>query len=192
MVVVNNQHDVSAWVIVSKNSTAKDMKDLRGKKIDLPEGTKEHCRIFLASRCTDNAQSDPKAFFGSMMKSKTAIGALDDVCRGKADAAVVDSISLAFYKDIKLAVYDKNLRVLEGSKAFPPAVIAYRKGSLQDATLKQFCDGLSNAHKNADGKDMMTMWGIGGFAPVPAGYVTDLADVLKAYPAPEPTKISLR
>ena len=192
MVVLNNQHDVTAWVIVPKNSTAKDVKDLRGKNIDLPEGTKEHCRIFLASRCADNAQSDPKAFFGTMLRSKTAIGALDGVCRGKADAAVVDSISLAFYKDIKLAVFEKNLRVLEGSKPFPAAVIAYRQGSLKDATVKQFCDGLSNAHKNAEGKDMMQMWQIEGFAPVPATYEKELADCLKAYPSPEPTKVSLR
>jgi ABC-type phosphate/phosphonate transport system substrate-binding protein len=192
MVVVNKQHDVRAYVIVHKDNPIKNMAGLRGKTFDVSEGLKEHCRIFMVRKCGDNAQNELKNYFGTTTKSKTTMGSMDQVARGKADVTVVDTISLAFYKDIKLAVFNNNLRVLEESEAFPAAVIAYKDGALKDATLKQFCDGLSTANKNADGKDMMQMWGIEGFEPVPATYTKSLADVLKLYPSPEPTKVGLR
>jgi ABC-type phosphate/phosphonate transport system substrate-binding protein len=192
MVVVNKQHDVRAYVIVHKNSSFKTIADLRGKKIEIAEGLKEHCRIFMVRRCTNNAQPELKDYFGSISKSKTTLGAMDQVARGKTDVTVVDTISLAFYKDIKKAVFDNNLRVLEESEAFPAAVIAYKHGALSDATLKQFCAGLSTAHKNAEGKDMMQMWGIEGFESVPASYMNSLADVIKLYPSPAPAKVGLR
>jgi ABC-type phosphate/phosphonate transport system substrate-binding protein len=184
MVVVNKQHDVRAYIIVHKDSSFKTVADLRGKNIDIAEGLKEHCRVFMVRKCTNNAQPELKDYFGSITKSKTTMGSMDQVARGKVDATVVDTISLSFYKDIKLAVFNKNLRVLEESEAFPAAVIAYKHGALKDATLKQFCGGLSNAHRNAEGKEMMLMWGIEGFEPVPASYTKSLADVIKLYPSP--------
>jgi ABC-type phosphate/phosphonate transport system substrate-binding protein len=184
MVVVNKQHDVRAFVIVPKNSTAKTIADLRGKKIDMPMGTKEHCRIFLAKQCGDNAQSDLKTFFGSIVKSETYINGLDDLCKGTSDAVVIDSISLAFYKDIKLPVYSKNLRVLEQSDEFPSAMIAYKEGGISEATVKQFRDGLLKAHLNVGGKEMMAMWGIEAFETPPPTFTKSLADALKAYPTP--------
>ena len=119
MVVVNKQHDVRAYVIVRKDSPAKSIANLRGKKIDVPEGVKEHCRIFLSRKCSDNANSEFQSFFSKVVKSKTPLGSMDNVARGGADAALVDTISLAFYKDIKLAVFNNHLRVLGAIRSIP-------------------------------------------------------------------------
>jgi ABC-type phosphate/phosphonate transport system substrate-binding protein len=183
LVVVNRQHEVRAFVIVHQKSTFKTVADLRGKTIDVPEGGKEHCRIFLCRKCSDNANKlIPN--FASLVKSKTPYGSMDQVARGKADAALVDTISLNFYKDAKKAVFENNLRVLEQSEVFPAAVIAYKKGALKEATIKQFSGALVNAHQNPAGKDMMQMWGIEGFEPVPANYSKSLEEVIKLYPSP--------
>src|SRR5262249_31475182 len=60
MAVANRQHDVRAFVVVQKNSPAEKWADLRGKIIDVPAQTKEHCRVYLGRHCGDNAQNDPK------------------------------------------------------------------------------------------------------------------------------------
>ena len=192
MVVANRQHDVRAFVIVKQDSPAKTIADLRGKNIDVPLATKQFCRVFLDKHCTDNAQGDVKAFFASVKKSSTPMEALDDLCRDKSDAVLVDSIGLAFYRDVKKYVFEKNLRVFQQSEEFPQAVIAYRQGGLDQATLDAFHDGLLKAHENPTGRDMMKMWSIEAFETVPTTYSHSLAETLKAYPMPDAAKVSMR
>jgi ABC-type phosphate/phosphonate transport system substrate-binding protein len=192
MIATNKQHDVSAYVIVHKDSPAKALTDLRGKTFDLPFGTKEHCRIFVRQNCKDNAQNDLNAFFGKIVKSTSCIDALDDVCRSKSDAIVVDTIALNFYRDIKGPFFDKNLRILAEHKRFPSPVIVYCKGGMDDATVAKISDGMTSAQKNPKCKEMLDLWQIDGFQPIPKTYMTELAEVLKAYPMPEATKVSQR
>jgi ABC-type phosphate/phosphonate transport system substrate-binding protein len=188
MVVANRQHDVRAYVIVKKDSDAKKISDLRGKAIDIPLATKEHCRAFLRRNCSDNANTEIKSFFRTVKKSATPMDAMDDLCRGKCEAVLVDSIGLAFYQEEKKFCFENNLRVLQQSDAFPQAVIAYRDGAVDGTTLKKFHDGLLKAHENPTGSDMMKMWCIHAFESVPANYATHLAETLKAYPMPATAK----
>ncbi len=67
--------------------------------------------------------------------------ALDDVVRGKYPAALVDTSGLEFYKDLKPGVFAR-LKVLVQSEVFPPVVIVYHKGALNDATLARIRNGL--------------------------------------------------
>ena len=189
MIVSNKLHDVRAFVVVHKNCSAKSIADLRGTKMDVPLGTKQHCRVYLDRHCTDNAQN---GFFSQTVKSKSSMLALDDVCRGNCQAALVDTLSLDFYRSVKGPVFDKNLRVLQQSDAFPQAVIAYKEGSLTPALLKRFRDGLQNAHKLPESDDLFKMWSIDSFDPIPNTYPHSLTETLKAYPAPAVTKVSLR
>jgi ABC-type phosphate/phosphonate transport system substrate-binding protein len=192
LMVATNPHDeVRVFVVVRQSNSAKSMADLRGKIIDLPAQTKQHCWVYLEKHCSDNAQNNPKAFFKQILKSDSPVEAINDVCSGKADAVVVDTITLEFYKSIKGPVFAKNLRILQQSEAFPPAVIAYKQGAVKDAMLKQFYDGLLTAHQNA-GSDVMKLWNIKAFEPIPKDYTQSLANVLKEYPSPEVTKVSMK
>jgi ABC-type phosphate/phosphonate transport system substrate-binding protein len=148
----------------------------------MPIGTKEPCRVFLAKYCTDADHKDLAAFFNSIEKSAAPNDALDNVARGKAQAAIIDSAALEFYKEVRGPVFAKNLRVLMQSDDFPPAVIVYRPGTLDEATIGQFRDGLLKAHANVDGRAMMKSWRIEAFELVGKDYDKRLADVLKAYP----------
>jgi ABC-type phosphate/phosphonate transport system substrate-binding protein len=192
MIATNKQHDVSAYVIVHKDSPAKTITDLRGKKLDLPLGTKEHCRIFLRQNCKDNAQNDLDAFFGKVIKSSSSIDGLDDVCRTKADAIIVDTIALNFYKDIKGPFFEKNLRILAEHRRFPSPVIVYCQGGLNDATVAKIRDGMTAAHENPKCKEMLDLWQIDAFAPIPKTYAAELAETLKTFLPPEATKVSQR
>ncbi len=191
MIAVNKYYDVKAYVIVAKDSKFAAIADLRGKTLDLPIQTKEHCHVFLQKNCGDNAGAW-QTFFKAVPRSKSSIQAMDDICRGKVDAVIVDTIALEFYKEIKGPFFDKNLRVLAQSESFPSPVIVVKEGTLDKATLAKFRDGLANAHKLEDTRDVLSMWQIKGFEPIPENYGKLLTDTLKAYPTPTTWKAATR
>ncbi len=188
MLALNQHKDVRAFVVVNKESKATCIKDLQGKNIDLPFATKEHCCVYLDKACSDNAGQGAKNFFKSVSKCKSPIEALDNVRSGKLDAVLVDTITLEFYKQEKgSAAFDKFLKVLVQSEEFPPPVIVFKEGGLQPEMIKKFRAGLAIAHESPEGRDILQMWQIDCFVPVPESYSASLTDSLKRYPLP-PTK----
>jgi ABC-type phosphate/phosphonate transport system substrate-binding protein len=193
VVIVNDHHDVHAYVVVKKDNPASGIGGLVGKTIDVPKMTKEHCRVFLDANAKDNDRPNPAKFFGKIKESSSVYDGLDDVAQGKTDAVLVDTITLEFFKSIKPAVYEKNLRVLQKSKSYPAPVIAYKEGTFNAATLKILRDGLLKAHESPDGKLLLREWQINRFEPVPANYQEMLNATLKEHPVPESfTKVSRR
>jgi hypothetical protein len=49
-----------------------------------------------------------------------------------------------------------------------------------------------HTHENAYGRELLTIWKITSFEPVPVDYAQAVAQILKLYPAPEAVKISKR
>jgi ABC-type phosphate/phosphonate transport system substrate-binding protein len=185
IVAVNKQHEQRVSLIVHKNSAAKSIADLRGKKLDLPKGANELCRLFVAKLCMDSDKKAPAEFFGAIEKSPSPVEALDGVAREKAQAVVVDANWLAFYKENKGPTFKNQLRILQASEPFPPVVVVCKKGALDQKTLDQFTSGLLKADKTADGRDLMKEWNINAFERVPNNYAASLAELLKRYPPPE-------
>ena len=50
--------------------------------------------------------------------------------------------------------------------------------------FKKFKDGLTTAHKNDKGLQLMMLWKMKRFDSVPPEYPQTLADIAKAYPPP--------
>jgi len=67
---------------------------------------------------------------------------------------------------------------------FPAAVVAYRPGILDEATLKRFREGMMNANRTILGRQMLTLWKLTAFEEVPQDYEKVLSEILKTYPAP--------
>ena len=184
LVAVNKQHIERAYVIVHKKNPAKSIADLKGKKLDMPVGTSEVCRVYLGKLVAGGGGKTPMDFFASIGKSSAQVEALDGVAREKADVVVVDTVWLEFYKDVKGPTFTNNLRILQESDVFPPAVIAYRKNGLDEKRLNQFKAGLLKAHETPEGRDMMKEWNIDAFEAPPANYADQLKAIHKAYPTP--------
>ena len=181
LIAKNKHHQQRVHIVVHKKSGIKSFADLRGKKLDLPMGAGEPCRLFLAKLSGDKA---PKDFFAAIQKSETQAEALDEVAREKVQVAVVDAFALEFYKEIKAPTYEKNLRVLQESEVFPPAVLVYKKGGVDEKVLTSFRDGLLKAHTVDLGRDMMKAWNIDAFEPIPKDYGQRVAEIVKSYPPP--------
>ncbi len=184
LVAVNRKHAEQAFVVVNLRNSAKTLADLRGKIIDIPLGTNEPSRQYLAKLCREAKAKDPAALFASISKSKAIFDALDGVARDTAQAVIIDSVNLGYYKEVRGPVFEKNLRVLSQSELFPPAMIAYLPGKVDETTLKQFRDGLLTAHTVPEGRDLMRHWRIDAFEAVPNDFAKSVDSVLKRYPEP--------
>lgn len=184
VVLVNHQRDRQAMLVVKGDSAAAGWKDLQKMSLALPQRSREHCHLFLERHCRESGGA-PKEFFSRVTSPANVEDALDDLVEGIVGAAVVDRIGLASYERRKPGRFGK-LKVLLSSERFPDTVVAYRTGALDEATLQRFRKGLLEAGKSLAGRHMLAFWMATGFEPPPADYDKLLADIVKAYPAPEP------
>ncbi len=190
MVAVGKNRTMRAHLVVRGDSDAKSFHDIKGKDLALPRRSKEICRLYLERSCCECGQTNAKSFCNQVVASANMEVALDDICRGKVQCAVIDSASLEWYETLKPGCFAR-LKVLKNSEASPPACIAYRQGALDEATLKKFRDGMIAANQNERGRAALDMFQIHAFEPVPADYAQTVADIIKAFPPPQsPDKVS--
>jgi ABC-type phosphate/phosphonate transport system substrate-binding protein len=183
VIAINHHRKLKAHLVARNDCGAADFADLKGEKLSVPKRTREHCHLYLQRHCREQGV-EPEAFFSEIVVHPNVEEALDDVVRGKVKAALVDALSLECYEAVKPGVYSK-LKVLLTSESFPAAVVAYRdQGPLTPAQLKQFRDGMINAHKNRESREQMMLWKLTAFEAIPADYHQQLADILRAYPPP--------
>jgi ABC-type phosphate/phosphonate transport system substrate-binding protein len=182
-IAINRHRTVRAFLVVRNDSTAGSLADLKGKTLSLPRRSREHCSLFLERDC-QALGAEPKDFFGKIVNHPNIEDALDDILRDKVQAAVVDTVSLETYEQLKSGCYAR-LKVLKQSEPFPGGVIAYRQGALDEAKLTKFRDGMINANQTNRGRDLMAVWKLTAFEAIPADFQETLDAISKAYPAPE-------
>jgi ABC-type phosphate/phosphonate transport system substrate-binding protein len=182
MIAVNQQRHLRAHLVIRADNPAASLKDLKDKPFGLPRQTREHCHLFVERQCRECGNA-PVSFFSKIANPPSAEEALDDVLDGIIQATVVDGVSLDSFKRRKPGRFAK-LKDLQVSEVFPAAVVVYRPGTLNEATLKRFSDGLLNTHRTILGRQMLTMWKLTGFEQVPPDYDQNLSEIVKHYPAP--------
>jgi ABC-type phosphate/phosphonate transport system substrate-binding protein len=181
-IAINQVRHLQAYLVVRTDCPVCSFGDLRDKCLALPNQTREHCYLFVHRQC-QGCTEDPNKFFAKIATPPNVEEALDDVVDGVVQAAVVDGVSLDCYKRRKPGRSAK-LRAAQTSEIFPAAVVAYRPGMLDEATLKKFRDGMISVNRTIMGRQMLTLWKLTGFEDVPADYDKTLIDIVKAYPPP--------
>ena len=172
--------DVQAVVLVRHDCKASNLGDLKGARLALATGMRDHPRMFLEFR---RAAEMKGGEFGSTVKAETQHDAIYKVMENEADLTVVDSAAWAYFEKLYPGPC-QNLRVLARSEVFPPNVIAFKKGSLDDATIKAIREGLASTHENTKAKRMMAVIRLDRFDAPPANYGEMLKTCLKSYPKP--------
>jgi ABC-type phosphate/phosphonate transport system substrate-binding protein len=184
MCAITKYKHAQAHLIVRKEMDGIPVAELKGKIASVPLCSREHCRLFLDRACMEAGNQHPKQFFSKVVASSSIERALDDLCLGKLDAVVTDTVSLETYQDLKPGCFNR-LKVLKDSELFPTGLIAYRDGSLDTEVIDRFRNGLVEGHKNERGREVMRMFRITSFETMPEDYEQNLSDIIKAYPAPE-------
>ncbi len=187
LVIAVAQHRLQhAHLVVLKDGGVNACGDLKGKTIGLPAVSREHLHLYLERRCPALG-SDPQKFFARVHRPSDPEEALDDLITGRSEAAIVDRLALDSYQRSKPELAAK-LRVLQQSEAFPASVIAYYPGSLDEAMLKRFREGMINATQSQRSKDLLKLCRITSFEDIPPEYEQLLVEIIKAYPRSEPAK----
>ncbi len=183
VIVVNEHRNRQAFLIVRQDSKITRFSDLQGKQLAIPRRSRSHCHLFVERLSQENGK-EAKDFFSKLITSSGAEAALDDLADGAVQAVVVDREALDCYKRRKPGRFGK-LKELQKSEVFPDSAIAYRSGVFDQAVLNCFREGLEKADSTPTGRQLLILWQMTSFEPVPADYERMLADIGKAYPPPK-------
>ncbi len=184
MIAVSTTHHIRCNLIVNCDCKAEGFGCLKGSILALPKGTREHVRLFMKKHCQSTCNLEPSALFQKITVPATIEDALDEVVDGEVGATLIDEVALEAYKRRKPGRCER-LKTITQSEVFPSGAIVYHPGHLDEATLQKFREGMLNADKTILGKQMLMMWKLTGFEPVPQDYDETLTNILKLYPAPE-------
>jgi ABC-type phosphate/phosphonate transport system substrate-binding protein len=183
MIAVIQQHHLRAYLIVRSDFEGENLADLQGKEIALSRGTREHCHLFLEKYCKKEGH-EPKQFFAKITTPSNPEDALDKVYEDEIQATVVDNVALESYKRRKPGRFEQ-LQPMLISEIFPAGVVAYHPGAIDAESLRRFREGMSTANQSPLGRQLMTLWKLTAFEPIPADYEKTLTEIVKAYPPPE-------
>jgi len=187
VIIVNQDRQLFAHVLVRQDSQVNHLADLRGRVLALPRASQEHCRLFLERRCRAESDAGQK-FFSQVTAPANIEEALDDVVDGGVQAALVDGVGLRCYQQRKPGRFTK-LKEIHKSERFPTAVVAYHAGALNEAALRSFREGMIRANEHVLGRQVSTMWRITSFEKVPDDYEQTLVATVKAYPRLHPAEL---
>jgi ABC-type phosphate/phosphonate transport system substrate-binding protein len=180
-IAVRTPRQLHGLLVARADAPIRGFADLKGKAVSIPSGTRDHARLFLQRGCADIQLDLTKS--AKVIESASPGAGLDAVAAGKADAVVIDNGVLDSYA--RLAPdWQARLKVVGRSVSFPPTVIVYERGALPAQTIESIRETMTQAHTTQQGRDLMRLWRMKSFEPVPADYAAQLAAIRKAYPPP--------
>lgn len=182
MLAVNSKAPLVSYIIVEKDSKLNSIADLKGKKLALAKGNREHCRLFFEHRVMPD-KAKPETYFSKFQNSVDAEDAFDSLGDSDIDAVLADSAPWESYKNQKPGQAAK-LKVIVISETFLPAVIVYNPKKLDKDVMKSFKEGMLSASDNPKSKRMLEFVKITSFENIPEEFNSQLSDLVKSYPAP--------
>lgn len=172
--------EIQAFVLVRHDQKGTSLSDMKGTRLIVAAGLRDHARLFLDKKQAEDMTSGG---FCSTSKAATVQDALYKVIESEADVTVADQAAWRYFQKLYPGA-SQNLRVLAQSDVFPPTVIACKKGKLTDEQLKKVKDGLMTAHQSKQGGRLMGMIKLEKFDELPTGYMDSIKSCLKLYPVP--------
>lgn len=162
--------------IVKQDDTAKDLKELEGSTMAVPERVAYLSR-FYANKVT--GQPLEKAF--KLVKSENVDDTIEAVLDGKARGAMVTAAGMDVFKERKPG-RAKKLKVINESPDFPPATVMYHTSNSDKDGLEKFKKALLNANDKPEGSRVLTLFKLKGFEVLPEGFEKQVTEIGKAFP----------
>lgn len=183
MVAAPAHRPLKAFVVVPESSPAKNLDDLRGRSVALPNGLHETTRLFADRRChcPPGASSE---FYQRITAPANSETALHEVFDRKVDAAIVDMSGMQCFAE-RYPARHKRLKVLVESEPFPMTVVAVHGDRVNSEIQLRFQSGMKQADTTILGRQLIGLMQSSGFEPVPDDYDKQLARILELYPPPD-------
>jgi ABC-type phosphate/phosphonate transport system substrate-binding protein len=186
MIAAPQHRPLQAIVVVNQESKVKDINDLKDSAVAVPQGTREYVRVFMTRQCRNCGRS-PSGYFREVTTPATSDTALHEVVDGKVQAAIVDGGMYQTFVE-RYKGRGRRLRVVSVSENFPESVVAYIPNMVDEDVIRRFRQGMSTAHASTMGRQLLALWSMAGFQPIPPNYDQRLAESLKNYPPPKAEK----
>lgn len=174
LVAVNGTVVQRVHALVPKASPAQSLDDLNGKSLALARRSPQFVKFYV-----EHLQKPQERF--KVREEKDAEAGIEAVIDGMAEFTMVGTSAWKVYRDRK-PVRAERLRQVHESVPFPPAVLAYKKGQVNEEVLQRFRDALLKAHEGPEGRQTLTLWRISSFEPVPKNYEEMIQAIGKEYP----------
>jgi ABC-type phosphate/phosphonate transport system substrate-binding protein len=183
MIAAPRHRPIRSLLVVQSASTAADLAGLRGRTLAVPAGSREHSLLYLERSCKALGAS-PATFFGRITAPQTTEDALHDLADNRGvEATVADASAIQGFTE-RYPGRAKRIKVIATSEEFPPTTVAYREKMLDADVINRFQNGMSHAHTTPLGRQLLSLWQLTGFEPIPADYRKALFDIAQAYPPP--------
>lgn len=183
MIAAPVHRPLKAFVVVAESSQARNIDDLRGRAIALPNGLHETARLFAARQCRCPA-GEPTGYYERVTVPVNSETALHDVYDRKLDAAIVDSSGMQCFAE-RYPARSRRLKVLIETEPFPMTAVVIHEGRVDSDIQRRFQSGMKQAGTTILGRQLIGLMQSSGFEPVPDDYEKQLARVLQLYPPPE-------
>ena len=195
MITINHDIHPRACLVARKDREVDAAEDLQGKILVELKESRQYCRLFRDRLFRQDPAVQANQFFSQIVTVQHAEAALDDVVDDRAHAAILDTVSFGRIQRRKPGRAGQ-LEIIDVSEAFPASVIIYREGAIDGTRLQRFQQGMLNANKNILGQQLLTMWKLTAFAPVPRDFEQVAAQIIETYPEsdlwPKPRAIPTR
>ncbi len=168
------------YMVAGKDDQAKDFAGLQGQSVAMVQDGAGYIDLYVRHQCKA-AGKKPEEFFSRIAKRDNFEDLIDDVVDGTSNAGAADRAALEAYKRRKPGRFGR-LKPVAQSQPLPPAVIAYYGNYIDEATRRQFRDGLLNASNKDKGQTMLTLFRLTGFQTPPSDFDQVLAATRAAYP----------
>lgn len=144
----------NAYIIVHKDSAAKGLKDLKGKKFAFTDPLSNTGKIVPTYMIAKSFGVTPEKFFSSVMYSTSHDKSIEFVAKKTADGASVDSL-IYDYTVKNNPVYSQLTKIIEKSPSYgiPPVVVNKNVDPKLKAALR---DAFLTMHKDALGKKILS------------------------------------
>ncbi|MFT3882678.1 MAG: PhnD/SsuA/transferrin family substrate-binding protein [Gemmatales bacterium] len=162
--------------IVKQDDTAKEVKDLQGATLSVPEKVP-----YLSQFYVNKVAGQPldKAF--KLMKNDNVDDTIEAVLDGKARGAMVTGAGFDVFKERKPG-RAKKLKVIHESPDFPPATVMYHEKQADKAALEKFKKALLGANDKPEGSRVLTLFKLKGFETLPEGFEKQVTETAKGFP----------
>jgi len=180
MVALPVHRPLKAFLVVASSNPAKNLCELRGKTLAIPNGSHAIVSLYADRKCRCEGKL-PKEIFKSIEKPENSETALHQLYENEVQAAVVDGAALQAFAE-RYPARSKYIRTLMESEPFPMSVVVTHDGIVDSNTLSRFQFGMQKATASVMGRKLMGLMHSAGFEPVPANYDEQLADFVKRYP----------
>ncbi len=143
----------NAYIIAHKDSGAKSLADLKGKKFAFTDPKSNTGKIVPEYMVAKKFNEKPEKFFSEVIYTKSHDKSIEAVAKKLVDGASIDSL-IYDYAAKKNPVYTQLTKIVEKSPSYgiPPVVVNKNVDPKLKAALK---DAFLNMHKDARGKEIL-------------------------------------